>query len=397
MKYVLALDQGTTSSRAVLVDEQQNIVGFLSREFEQIYPKDGWVEHDPTEIWASQYGVMMELIAKSGVAVGDIAAIGITNQRETTVVWDKNTGVPVYNAIVWQCRRTAEDIRALSENGYGELVREKTGLIPDAYFSASKIKWILDHVEGARARAERGELLFGTVDSWLIWKLTKGKRHVTDKTNASRTMLFNIETETWDDELLRLFTVPRAMLHSVQSSGDIFGYAELGGVEIPIAGVAGDQQAALFGQGCLRRGEAKNTYGTGCFLLMNTGNERPVSRNGVARYPRRDEKGTKNAVRVRGQRVYRRCGHSMVARGNALFHGEQGMRNITRKKCPIRAAYTSCRRSRAWARPIGICMRAARFSALRAVRGASISFVRRRRVSPINRRSWCSRWNGIRG
>ncbi len=300
MKYVLALDQGTTSSRAVLVDEQQNIVGFLSREFEQIYPKDGWVEHDPTEIWASQYGVMMELIAKSGVAVGDIAAIGITNQRETTVVWDKNTGVPVYNAIVWQCRRTAEDIRALSENGYGELVREKTGLIPDAYFSASKIKWILDHVEGARARAERGELLFGTVDSWLIWKLTKGKRHVTDKTNASRTMLFNIETETWDDELLRMFTVPRAMLPSVQSSGDIFGYTELGGVEIPIAGVAGDQQAALFGQGCLRRGEAKNTYGTGCFLLMNTGNERPVSRNGLLATLAATRKGQKTQYALEG-------------------------------------------------------------------------------------------------
>lgn len=300
MKYILALDQGTTSSRAVLIDERQNTVGILSREFEQIYPKQGWVEHDPMEIWASQYGVMMELLAKSGVAAEDIAAIGITNQRETTVVWDKNTGIPVYNAIVWQCRRTAEDIISLTKSGKGQTVLEKTGLIPDAYFSASKIKWILDNVEGAKERAEKGELLFGTVDSWLIWKLTQGKRHVTDITNASRTMLFNIDTLDWDDELLSLFTVPRAMLPKVQSSGEIFGYTDISGVQVPIAGVAGDQQAALFGQGCYTKGDAKNTYGTGCFLLMNTGSERPVSKNGLLTTLAATRKGQKTQYALEG-------------------------------------------------------------------------------------------------
>ncbi len=281
MKYVLALDQGTTSSRAVLVDEQEKIVAILNREFPQIYPEEGWVEHDPMDIWSSQYGVMMETIAKSGVAVKDIAAIGITNQRETTVVWDKNTGKPVYNAIVWQCRRTADEIERLKKEGYAESIRQKTGLIPDAYFSASKIKWILDNVEGARGRAERGELLFGTVDTWLVWKLTEGRVHVTDRTNASRTMLFNINTMTWDKELLALFTIPESMLPKVCSSGEIFAHTTLGGVDIPIAGLAGDQQAALFGQGCYRKGEGKNTYGTGCFLLMNAGEERPMSKNGL--------------------------------------------------------------------------------------------------------------------
>ena len=300
MKYILALDQGTTSSRAVLFDEKQNTVGILSREFEQIYPKQGWVEHDPMEIWASQYGVMMELVAKSGIAAEDIAAIGITNQRETTVVWDKNTGIPVYNAIVWQCRRTAEDILSLQKTGKGEIVLKKTGLIPDAYFSASKIKWILDNVEGVRERAEKGELLFGTVDSWLIWKLTQGKQHVTDITNASRTMLFNIDTLDWDDELLALFTVPRAMLPKVQTSGEIFGYTDIGGVQVPIAGVAGDQQAALFGQGCYTKGDAKNTYGTGCFLLMNTGSERPFSKNGLLTTLAATRKGQKTQYALEG-------------------------------------------------------------------------------------------------
>ncbi len=300
MKYILALDQGTTSSRAVLIDDKQNTVGILSREFEQIYPKEGWVEHDAMEIWASQYGVMMELIAKSGVSAVDIAAIGITNQRETTVVWDKNTGVPVYNAIVWQCRRTAEDIVELIKSGKGETIRQKTGLVPDAYFSASKIKWILDNVDGARERAQKGELLFGTVDSWLIWKLTQGKCHVTDITNASRTMLFNIETLDWDDELLSLFTIPRAMLPAVQSSGEIFGYTDIGGVQVPIAGVAGDQQAALFGQGCYKKGDAKNTYGTGCFLLMNTGCERPVSANGLLTTLAATRKGQKTQYALEG-------------------------------------------------------------------------------------------------
>lgn len=281
MKYILALDQGTTSSRVALVDENLKIATILSREFPQIYPEEGWVEHDPMDIWSSQYGVMMETVAKSGVPAQSIAAIGITNQRETTIVWDKNTGRPVYNAIVWQCRRTADRIRRLTEEGYADIIREKTGLIPDAYFSASKIEWILDNVDGARERAERGELLFGTVDTWIVWKLTNGKAHVTDGTNASRTMLFNINTMEWDDELLQLFRIPRSMLPKVKSSGEIFGYANLGGEAVPIAGMAGDQQAALFGQGCFESGEGKNTYGTGCFLLMNAGEERPTSKNGL--------------------------------------------------------------------------------------------------------------------
>ncbi len=281
MRYVLALDQGTTSSRVALVDENAQILSVLSREFPQIYPEEGWVEHDPMEIWSSQYGVMMELTAKSGVSPQDIAAIGITNQRETTIVWDKNTGKPVYNAIVWQCRRTADAVAQLKKDGFGEIIRQKTGLIPDAYFSASKIAWILDNVEGAREKANRGELLFGTVDTWLIWKLTDGKVHATDRTNASRTMLFNIDTMDWDEELLALFGVPRSMLPQVKSSGEIYGCANIGGVQVPIAGIAGDQQAALFGQGCFEKGEGKNTYGTGCFLLMNAGETRPVSHNGL--------------------------------------------------------------------------------------------------------------------
>ena len=280
MKYVIALDQGTTSSRVVLVDRNETIVNILSREFPQIYPQEGWVEHDPMDIWSSQYGVMMELIAKN-CSPKEIAAIGITNQRETTIVWDKNTGKPVYNAIVWQCRRTAERIEEIKRQSYGEMIRKKTGLIPDAYFSASKIQWILDNVEGARERAEKGELLFGTVDTWLVWKLTDGKVHVTDRTNASRTMLFNIDTMDWDDELLSLFGVPRSMLPEVKSSGEVYGYTNVGGVEIPIAGIAGDQQAALYGQGCYEVGDGKNTYGTGCFLLMNAGEKRPESNHGL--------------------------------------------------------------------------------------------------------------------
>ncbi len=300
MKYILALDQGTTSSRVALVNENAEIVTILSREFPQIYPAEGWVEHDPMDIWSSQYGVMMEVVAKSGISVQDVAAIGITNQRETTVVWDKATGKPVYNAIVWQCRRTADEIVKLKEQGYAECIRQKTGLIPDAYFSASKIKWILDHVEGARERAEKGELLFGTVDTWLVWKLTGGKAHVTDATNASRTMLFNIDTMDWDEELLRLFNVPRCMLPEVKSSGEIFGYANIGGKDVPIAGIAGDQQAALFGQGCFERGEGKNTYGTGCFLLMNTGEERPVSENGLLTTIAATVKGRKTQYALEG-------------------------------------------------------------------------------------------------
>lgn len=280
-KYIMALDQGTTSSRAILFDEEQNIIDLAQREFPQLYPREGWVEHDPMEIWSSQYSVMMEVVAKSGVAPEDIAAIGITNQRETAILWDKETGRPIYNAIVWQCRRTAPIIDALREQGLEEHIRRTTGLVPDAYFSGSKIKWILDNVEGARERAQRGEILFGTVDTWLVWKLTNGKVHVTDRTNASRTMLYDIHRLDWDDTLLNALDVPRAMLPEVRSSSEIYGYTAVGGVEIPVAGIAGDQQAALFGQCCFSAGEAKNTYGTGCFLLMNTGNKPCISENGL--------------------------------------------------------------------------------------------------------------------
>ncbi len=300
MRYVLALDQGTTSSRAALVDEKQNVVAILSREFPQIYPEEGWVEHDPMDIWSSQYGVMMEVVAKSGVAPEDIAAIGITNQRETAVVWDKATGKPIYNAIVWQCRRTAPIVAQLKERGYEKKILQKTGLIPDAYFSGSKIKWILDKVDGARERAKKGELLFGTVDTWLVWKLTGGRMHVTDRTNASRTMLFNIDTLEWDEELLRMLDIPRAMLPEVRSSGEIYGTANVGGMAVPIAGIAGDQQAALFGQCCWEKGEAKNTYGTGCFLLMNAGYARPVSKNGLLTTVAATVKGEKPQYALEG-------------------------------------------------------------------------------------------------
>ncbi len=276
-KYILALDQGTTSSRAILFDHNQPPVGIVSREFPQIYPKDGWVEHDPTDIWSSQYGCMMEVLAKTGVSADEIAAIGITNQRETTIVWNRETGTPVTGAIVWQCRRTAPIIEEMKP--YHDVIREKTGLIPDAYFSASKIRWILDNVDGAAALAKEGKLAFGTVDTWLIYKLTG--QHLTDRTNASRTMLYNIDLCDWDDDLLDLFDIPRSMLPKVKSSSEIYGYTVINGVPIPVAGVAGDQQAALFGQGCYQAGDTKNTYGTGCFLLMNTGNIRQHSKNGL--------------------------------------------------------------------------------------------------------------------
>lgn len=280
-KYVLALDQGTTSSRAILFDQQQNIIAVSQKEFTQFYPQEGWVEHDPMEIWSSQYAVMMEVIAQSGIRAADLAAIGITNQRETTIVWDKATGTPVYNAIVWQCRRTASLVDQLVADGLSDHIRAATGLLPDAYFSATKIRWILDHVEGAQERAERGELLFGTVDTWLLWKLTGGAVHITDYTNASRTMLYDIHKLDWDETLLRALNIPRAMLPEVRSCSEIYGYTEIQGVSVPIAGIAGDQQAALFGQTCFAAGEAKNTYGTGCFLLMNTGDKPFVSRNGL--------------------------------------------------------------------------------------------------------------------
>ena len=282
-KYIMALDQGTTSSRCILFDKKGNMCSVAQKEYKQYYPKPGWVEHDPKEIWSSQISVATEAMSKISVDAEDIHAIGITNQRETTIVWDKKTGEPVYPAIVWQCRRTADMIEKMEKDGMSELVRKKTGLIPDAYFSGTKLKWILDHVEGARERAKNGELLFGTVDTWLIWKLTKGKVHVTDYTNASRTMLFDIHERKWDKEILEYLDIPECMLPEVKPSSCIYGYTNenLIGGRIPIAGAAGDQQAALFGQTCFRAGEAKNTYGTGCFLLMNTG-EMPVSsKNGL--------------------------------------------------------------------------------------------------------------------
>ncbi len=282
-KYVMALDQGTTSSRCILFDESGRICSMSQKEFTQIYPNPGWVEHNPMEIWSSQLAVAIEAMAMIGVGAEQIAGIGITNQRETTIVWDRATGEPVYNAIVWQCRRTSDQIDALKEDGFDQVIRDRTGLIPDAYFSASKIAWILQNVPGARERAERGELAFGTVDTWLIWNLTKGAVHVTDYTNASRTMLFDIHRLDWDDEILEYFHIPKSMLPKVHPSSFVYGSTDpsvLGG-GIPIAGAAGDQQAALFGQCCFSKGDVKNTYGTGCFLLMNTGHEAIDSKSGL--------------------------------------------------------------------------------------------------------------------
>jgi len=271
MPFILALDQGTTSSRAILFDHHGAIQAVAQKEFTQIFPKSGWVEHDPIEIWASQSGTAAEVLARGGISASDVHAIGITNQRETTIVWDRSTGKPVYNAIVWQDRRTAGFCDQLKRDGHTAMIQQKTGLLIDAYFSGSKVAWILDNVEGARALAEAGKLAFGTVDSWLIWNLTGGTVHVTDPSNASRTMLFNIHTGEWDADLLRLFRIPAGMLPTVNQSSEVYGHGSIGGVLIPIAGIAGDQQAALFGQMCLTPGMAKNTYGTGCFMLQNTG------------------------------------------------------------------------------------------------------------------------------
>ena len=282
-QYVMALDQGTTSSRCILFNHAGDICGMAQREFEQIYPHPGWVEQNPREIWSSQYSVMAQVMAENGIDAKQIKGIGITNQRETTIIWNRYTGEPVYNAIVWQCRRTAEMIDALKEEGFDQVIREKTGLIADAYFSASKIAWILDHVEGVREQAEKGDLLFGTVDTWLIWNLTGGLVHVTDYTNASRTMLFDIHKLSWEEEIMANSGIPRAMLPEVKPSSCIYGYTDekvLVG-NGPIAGAAGDQQAALFGQGCFQPGDVKNTYGTGCFLLMNTGTDPVMSGNGL--------------------------------------------------------------------------------------------------------------------
>lgn len=282
-KYVMAFDQGTTSSRCILFDRQGNIRSVAQKEFQQIYPQPGWVEHNPMEIWSSQLSVATEAVSKIGATGENIAAIGITNQRETTIVWNRHTGEPVYNAIVWQCRRTADRVKQMQEDGIWDYVKETTGLVPDAYFSASKIAWILDHVEGARKEAEAGNLLFGTIDTWLIWNLTKGAVHVTDYTNASRTMMFDIHRLCWDERILAYFKIPECMLPKVKSSSYIYGYTETSvlGACIPISGAAGDQQAALFGQCCFEAGDVKNTYGTGCFLLMNTGEKAVTSQNGL--------------------------------------------------------------------------------------------------------------------
>ena len=283
MKYILALDQGTTSSRAIVFDKQGRVCGKAQQEFKQIYPKPGWVEHDPHDIYGSQVGVISEALIRAGVSVDSIAAIGITNQRETTFVWERATGRPVYNAIVWQCRRTADYCEELKRDGLADMIYQKTGLVLDAYFSATKLKWILDNVDGARGRAEKGELLFGTVDTYLMWQLSKGKIFATDYTNASRTMLFNIHSLKWDDDLLQLFDIPRGMLPEVYPSGHNFGLTDDAfiGREIPICSVVGDQQAALFGHLAVNSGDVKNTYGTGCFLLMNTGDKAVHSTNGL--------------------------------------------------------------------------------------------------------------------
>ena len=282
-KYIMSIDQGTTSSRAIIFNHNGEIVAIAQKEFQQIYPHAGWVEHDPMEIWSTQLSVMAEVIVKAGLSATDIKAIGITNQRETTVVWNRKTGMPIYNAIVWQDRRTSVYCDEIKAKGLAENIQIKTGLIIDAYFSATKAKWILDHVKGARSQAEAGELAFGTIDSWLIWKLTGGEKHVTDVTNASRTMMFNIHTLKWDEELLRLFDIPKSMLPEVKSSSEVYGESagRILAAKIPIAGIAGDQQAALFGQMCTEIGMVKNTYGTGCFMLMNIGKQPKISVNNL--------------------------------------------------------------------------------------------------------------------
>ncbi|MCC6761478.1 MAG: glycerol kinase GlpK, partial [Chitinophagaceae bacterium] len=282
-RYILSFDQGTTSSRAILFNEQGHIMSVAQKEFTQYFPQPGWVEHDALEIWTTQLTVATEAVLKAGINLQDIAGIGITNQRETTVLWDRHTGQPLHHAIVWQDRRTADYCDSLRQSGAAEMIREKTGLVTDAYFSATKLKWLLDHVPGARAKAQQGDLCFGTIDSWLVWKLTNGQRHVTDVSNASRTMLFNIHTLQWDEELLRLFEIPASILPEVCSSSEIYGHTQqvLAAAAIPICGIAGDQQAALFGQMCLQPGMVKNTYGTGCFMLMNTGSKPVLSQHNL--------------------------------------------------------------------------------------------------------------------
>ncbi len=299
-KYILALDEGTTSARAILFDKNSNIISMSQHEFPQIYPHAGWVEQDPMEIYANQYAAMTECIAKSGVDPSEIAAVGITNQRETVIAWNKKTGKPICNAIVWQCRRTTDICRALEENGHKKYIADTTGLRIDPYFSGTKIKWILDNVHDARKLAEDGELLIGTVDTWLIWKLTEGEVFVTDITNASRTMLCNIHTCQWDEKMLEMLDIPKQILPEIRSSSEIYGYFQCMGVKTPIAGIAGDQQAALFGQCCFEAGEAKNTYGTGCFLLAHTGHEAVASKNGLLTTVAATEKGRKTEYALEG-------------------------------------------------------------------------------------------------
>lgn len=299
-KYIIALDEGTTSTRCIMFDRDCNIISSSQHEFTQFYPQPGWVEHDAMEIYASQYATLTECIAKSGVSLDEIDSIGITNQRETTVIWDKNTGKPIHNAIVWQCRRTADICTQLENDGHSDYIAKATGLRPDAYFSGTKIKWLLDNIPNAREKAENGDLLFGTIDTWLVWKLTDGKVHITDRTNASRTMLYNLQDDKWDDKLLSLLSIPRCILPEICSSSEIYGYVNIMGTDIPISGIAGDQQAALFGQGCFEKGDSKNTYGTGCFMLMNTG-ERPVySKNGLITTVCATAKGAKKQYALEG-------------------------------------------------------------------------------------------------
>ncbi|MBC2159008.1 glycerol kinase GlpK [Listeria booriae] len=320
-KYILALDQGTTSSRAMIVDETGEIIGVEQKEFEQIFPKPGWVEHSANEIWASILAVIAGVLLKTNISSKQVAGIGITNQRETTVVWEKETGNPIYNAIVWQSRQTADICNQLKKDGYNEMVRDKTGLLIDAYFAGTKARWILDHVDGAQERAENGELLFGTIDTWLVWKLTGGKAHVTDYSNASRTLLYNIYDLQWDDELLEMLNIPKVMLPEVKQSSEVYGTTvpyHFFGEEVPVAGIAGDQQAALFGQGCFEKGEAKNTYGTGCFLLMNTGDKAVKSDTGLL---------TTLAWGIDGKVEYALEGSIFVA-GSAIQWLRDGMRML---------------------------------------------------------------------
>ncbi|MBE2912776.1 glycerol kinase GlpK [Anoxybacillus flavithermus] len=324
-KYILALDQGTTSSRAILFNQKGEIVHIAQKEFTQYFPQPGWVEHNPNEIWGSILAVIATVLSEAAVEPKQIAAIGITNQRETTVVWDKQTGQPIYNAIVWQSRQTAQICEELKKNGYDDLFRQKTGLLIDAYFSGTKVKWILDHVAGAREKAERGELLFGTIDTWLTWKLSGGKAHVTDYSNASRTLMFNIYEQRWDDELLGILQVPKAMLPDVRPSSEIYAHTapyHFFGQEVPIAGIAGDQQAALFGQACFEEGMAKNTYGTGCFMLMNTGEKAVQSNHGLL---------TTIAWGIDGKVEYALEGSIFVA-GSAIQWLRDGLRMIKEAK-----------------------------------------------------------------